>query len=78
MSWCPGEEQLPLFAMHFNADDGHKRRLFAGLIPVGRREAYVGAAQRTPSQLPGTQPATVGTGVPATVAPTDPRMVLLS
>jgi hypothetical protein len=72
-----GEEQLPLFATHFTADDGRKRRLFAGLIPVGRREAYLGAAQGTPSQLQGTQPATIGTGAPATVSPTDPRMVLL-
>ena len=65
----PGEEQLPLFAMHFTADDGRKRRLFAGLIPVGRREAYLGAAQGAPSQAQGTQPATVGTAAPAAVPP---------
>jgi hypothetical protein len=72
----PGEEQLPLFAMHFTAADGRKRRLFAGLIPVGRREAYLGAARGAPGQAQGTQLATVG-DTPATVAPTDPRMVLL-
>ena len=43
----PGEEQLPLFAVHFRADDGHRRRLLAGLIPVGKREAYLGAAKDT-------------------------------
>ncbi len=39
----PGEEQLPLFAVNFSEDDERKRRLFAGLVPVGRREAYVSA-----------------------------------
>jgi hypothetical protein len=39
----PGEEQLPMFPMNFNEDDGRRRRLLAGLIPVGKREAYMGA-----------------------------------
>ena len=38
-----GEEQLPLFAMNFTEEDGRKRRLFAGLVPAGKREAYMGA-----------------------------------
>jgi hypothetical protein len=41
----PGEEPLPLFTVSFPEDDGRKRRLFAGLIPVGKREAYMGAAK---------------------------------
>lgn len=41
-----GEEQLPLFPMSFAEDDGRRRRLFAGLVPVGKREAYLNASQR--------------------------------
>lgn len=41
-----GEEQLPLFSMSFAEDDGRTRRVFAGLIPVGKREAYMGASFR--------------------------------
>ena len=41
-----GEEQLPLFAMNFTEEDGRKRRLFAGLVPAGRREAYMSANAR--------------------------------
>ncbi len=41
-----GEEQNPLFAVYCRQDDGHKRRVLAGLIPVGKREAYVNAPQR--------------------------------
>ena len=39
-----GEEQLPLFSMNFAEDGGRLRRLFAGLIPVGKREAYMAAS----------------------------------
>src|SRR5882724_10809437 len=39
-----GEEQLPLFPMNFTEDDGRRRRVLTGLIPVGKREAYMGAA----------------------------------
>jgi hypothetical protein len=38
-----GEEQLPLFASNFQQDDQRQRRLLAGLIPAGKREAYMGA-----------------------------------
>jgi hypothetical protein len=38
-----GEEQLPLFAANFQQDDQRQRRLLAGLIPAGKREAYIGA-----------------------------------
>jgi len=43
------EEHLPLFAINFFENDGHRRRLFAGLIPVGKREAYMGAGTFTPA-----------------------------
>lgn len=39
----PGEDQLPLFPVTYVADDGRKRRLLSGLVPVGKREAYLGA-----------------------------------
>lgn len=42
----PGEEQLPLFAVRFMEDSGRQRRLFSGMVPVGKREAYMGAATR--------------------------------
>jgi hypothetical protein len=42
-SLLPGEEQLALFPATFFNEEGRKRRLLAGLIPVGRREAYLGA-----------------------------------
>src|SRR5260370_10209583 len=32
-----------MFPMNFTEDDGRKRRVLAGLIPVGKREAYMGA-----------------------------------
>ena len=39
-----GEEQLPLSPTNFTDTDERQRRLFAGLIPVAKREAYMGAA----------------------------------
>ena len=63
-----GEEQLPLFAMNFSEDDGRNRRLMAGLIPVGKREAYMGAGFQKQTG----DPEPVVTPQPAS----DPRMVL--
>lgn len=40
----PGEERLPMFSLGYTDSGNNSRRLFAGLIPVGRREAYIGAA----------------------------------
>lgn len=50
---APGEDVLPMFAVNFTADDMRKRRLFAGNIPVGKREAYLGGpkAQSSTAQL---------------------------
>ncbi len=43
----PGEEPLPLFGATYLENDGRKRRLLAGVIPVGRREAYMAAPATT-------------------------------
>jgi hypothetical protein len=47
-----GEEQLPLFPLTFAEDDGRTRRLLAGLIPVGKREAYHAAMRRKDDGTP--------------------------
>lgn len=46
-SLAPNEEQNPLFAMTYIHDDGHRRRVLAGLIPVGKRESYISAPKRS-------------------------------
>ncbi len=61
----PGEEQLPLFPVNFTEDDGRRRRLFAGLVPVGKREAYMGASRRRAAGEP----------APASEKKVDPRMM---
>lgn len=38
-----GEEQLPLFPVHFTGSCGAPRCLYSGVIPVSRREQWVGA-----------------------------------
>ncbi|HYN84560.1 MAG TPA: hypothetical protein VER32_04860, partial [Pyrinomonadaceae bacterium] len=43
------EERLPLFAVNFTERDGRRRRVFAGMIPVGKRETYMGAGTFTPA-----------------------------
>jgi hypothetical protein len=40
------EERLPLFATTFQEDDLRSRRLVSGIIPVAKREAYLGAQSR--------------------------------
>ncbi|HEV8549202.1 MAG TPA: hypothetical protein VGQ57_09240 [Polyangiaceae bacterium] len=39
-----GEERLPLFPVTFRDAGDHARRMFSGMVPVGRREAYLGAS----------------------------------
>jgi len=39
-----GEEQLPLFPVSFKGSCGNPRRLLSGVIPVSRREQWVGAS----------------------------------
>jgi len=63
-----GEDQLPLFTMNFAEDDGRNRRLVAGLVPVGKREAYMGAG----SQKQQGDPQPVVEPLPVS----DPRMIL--
>ena len=43
-SLVAGEDQLPLFPLNYTEDTGRRRRVFAGLAPAGKREAYMGAA----------------------------------
>ncbi len=43
----PGEEQIPLFPVSFLHESGHRRRLHSGLIPVGKRETYLGTPLST-------------------------------
>lgn len=45
----PGEERLPMFSVGYTDVGNTSRRLFAGLIPVGRRESYAGAALIEPA-----------------------------
>ena len=47
-----GEERLPLFAVHYEENERRSRRLFAGVIPVARRDAYLGAPKATGSSGP--------------------------
>jgi hypothetical protein len=60
-----GEEQLPLSPASYRADEDRKRTVLTGLIPVARRDAYLGAA---PGNELSPQPAT---------AATDPRLTML-
>lgn len=48
----PGEERLGMFPQAFNEMDNHPRKLFCGVIPVGRREEYL-AAPRHSSETEG-------------------------
>jgi hypothetical protein len=41
----PDEEQQPLFSVNILEDDGRRRKIFAGVIPTGRREAYIAAGK---------------------------------
>ena len=48
-----GEEANPLSPLTYTELDGRKRRLFTGLVPVGKREAYLAASQPKPATDPG-------------------------
>jgi hypothetical protein len=64
----PDEERLPLFSVGYDETPGRRRRVFAGTIPLGRREAYVAA---------GVQTGTASGGDDAGSEPaTDPRRLL--
>ncbi|HEV2842475.1 MAG TPA: hypothetical protein VGW39_14225 [Chthoniobacterales bacterium] len=40
-----GEETLPMFAVQFTEPGKRRRRLFAAVLPAGKRETYLGAPQ---------------------------------
>lgn len=63
----PGEEELPLFPVNYAEDDGRRRRLLAGVIPVGKRESLLG------DELLSQEPPVSATRV----SPSDPRMIEL-
>jgi hypothetical protein len=48
-----GEERLPLFAVQFAENERRRRRMFAGVIPCGKRETYLGAPKSAGSTAPG-------------------------
>lgn len=62
---APGEQQLPLFPMQFRDEDGRPRTLWSGLIPVARREEYLGKSVVT-TAVP------LATGQMAALKPTVP------
>ena len=41
-AFVAGEERLPAFALSFHDQARHRRSLWAGTVPVGRREEYLG------------------------------------
>ncbi|HEY8561387.1 MAG TPA: hypothetical protein VIL74_13505 [Pyrinomonadaceae bacterium] len=41
----PDEELQPLFSVDILEDDNRRRKIFAGVIPTGRREAYIAAGK---------------------------------
>lgn len=88
----PGEERLPMFGTPYIGRDGVPRRLVTGLVPVSRRETYVGAPEEpapahSPVPAPSSTEANSKKGADAdesetddSVAyaePTDPRAILL-
>jgi hypothetical protein len=63
-----GEQQLPMFPMAY-AEDGQRRRVLGGLIPVGKRQEYISA--RT---LPASGQPVLPSGS-ATSTTADPRLI---
>lgn len=62
------EERLPLFALTYDQQP-HARRLLAGMIPVGKREAYLGAPETDAADAGGNEKQAVE-------ITTDPRRLL--
>lgn len=46
----PGEDRLPLFGVSCLEEDDRTRRIITGLVPVGKREAYVAAPVQSPDE----------------------------
>jgi hypothetical protein len=75
-----GEEQLPLFPVSYTDDEERRRRVLAGLIPVGKRETYMSAASLLQSQISAatTSAAAASGGSAASSSDAvDPRMMAL-
>jgi hypothetical protein len=73
-----GEERLPMFGTFFQPDNETlRRRLFAGFIPVDRREQYMWAREMAHPQAADAAPAAPGgaSSAPEAVDPEDPRVV---
>lgn len=69
----PGEELLPVFPLPFRDDAGHARTLWSGLVPVGRREEYLGGSverSAAPAFAPGQRQSLAQTPPPSTAAGT--------
>src|SRR5690606_13024732 len=47
------EELLPMFGVNVEEAGRERRRLFAGMVPAGRREEYLGAPKGSPRSQPG-------------------------
>ncbi len=63
---APGEEQLPLFPLQHRDEEGKPRTIWAGMIPVARREEYLGkSVVTTPVSLAAGQMAALKPGAPA-------------
>jgi hypothetical protein len=71
-----GEERLPLFPVNYTQDDGRRRRVLTGLIPVGKREHYMGAGARTNANS-GAGGGAADASVKDYDQPVDPRMMPL-
>lgn len=65
----PGEELQGMFPMEYDDADGRKRRLWGGVIPVGRREAYLSTRKKSSTAADETE-------ATATAQP-DPRIFIL-
>lgn len=53
-TFVEGEEVSPLFATNYSQDDRRKRRLFAGVVPVAKRDAYLAASRASSLASSGT------------------------
>jgi hypothetical protein len=63
---APGEELLPLFPLAHRDEQGRPRTLWSGLVPVGRREAYLAKpVNRTAVSLAEGQRLALRPGAPA-------------
>jgi len=66
----PGEDQLALFHAAYTTEEGRRRKVLAGLVPVSKRDAYLGAASRDD------QPSGMA-AASSPPPPPDPRFTLL-